>query len=299
MRSTARPILTDHSVDMDEQLLSVSSTKLFSHINVSKDLAPTNEDKPALRREVVSPQQFASSQDVLKALQSKPSFEVLRLCLAWLAPSQGDFNVKIPGPQATQIISTLVNEIVPIYWPLMSKPKAQNASERKLLVQCLSSVAGLGALCARLRMLLGAGSKSEDAKSQVSSKNVQCDILDVLGVLNRILRGKGTLEYLWQEIDVSVTRPVQRHLLTKELVSLLASAKIQSLAAEALIFCGISRDEDNLLNWLGEERVYSSWLGDNIAHLVQTVSEENADAYKLGASLLNRGFFLGYNGKLE
>ena len=283
---------------MDE-LLSVSSTKRFSHVNVSKDSAPTNEKKPALLEKVVAQQQFTSSQDVLKALQSKPSFEVLQSCLTWLVPSQGGFNIKIPGPKATQIISTLVNEIIPVYWPLINTSKAQHARERKLLAQCLSSIAGLGALCARLRMLLDARSESADTKSRIPSENIQGDILDVLGVLNQILRGKGTLEYLWQEIDVSVPRPVQRHLLTKELVSLLASGKIQSLAAEALHVCGISRGEDSLLNWLGEERLYCSWLGNNVTHLVKNAPEENVEAYKLGASLLNRGFFLGYNGKLE
>ena len=280
-----------------DDLLSISSTRHFSQDTeplLLSDIGQPDSPSPKPPKE-----QFESPADILQILQSKPSFESLQSCLDWLLNHDGEFDIHIPGPQATQIISTLVSDIVPAYWQMLKGPEIQHKREFWLLVRCLSSVAGLGALCVRIRMLLDTRRQDNDFKPQVSKSVWREDVRDVLEMLHMILKGKYTGKTLWHGIDRVIANPVQRHLLIKELASMLASGKILSLSAEALSICDLSRVENDELSWLGEGLVYSSWLGENIRHLLTNVTAEDVDICKLGTSLLLKGLSLGYGGKYQ
>ena len=284
-----------------EGLLSVSSTKRLSKKDDEELLKPAEIPQPTQTIQVPSDStsdlRIITSHDLLQTLQSKPSFEALKLCLQWLASPVDGFNIKIPGPQATRIISVLVNELTTDYWHVLRDDQgSRHVKERNLYVKSLSSVAGIGALCSRLRSLLDFGKQEQNTKAKITRKQLQNQIRDVLEIMHLVLRGKDTLENMWTEIRKKVNKPIQRQLLVKEIVTQIASGRILSLAAEALDFCELSRAGQHPLNWLGEGRVFSCWLGQNIRSTFEDVTDEDEDTRKLGASLLIRGISLGYSG---
>ena len=281
---------------MDE-LLTVFSTRRIPHDN--EQLTLTENTGQAQITETPSEVSLETSRDVIRALQSKPSFETLQLCLQWLSRAPNGFNVKIPGPQATQIISALVNEIAPNFWHLLKEENGRKYSnELKLLVRSLSSIAGIGALCARLRTWIAAGKQEETSKQKLPKSQVQSELRDALEVLHLVLRGKNTLRDLWQEVRNGSMKAIQRHLLGKELVSLVSSGKILSIAAETLEYCELSRHERDELSWLGEGKMFASWLGENARQLFKDTEEDNEDAQRAATSILVKALSLGYSGKL-
>ena len=276
-----------------EGLLNVSSTRRIS--DRQDHLTPATRPDTTKVVEDASEVNLNAPQDVLHALQSKPSFDVLRSCLDWLHEPHG-FNIRIPGPQATQLISVLVNEIISNFWPLL-KADRQHARELKFLVSSLSSVAGIGALCVRLRLLLDAGKVgkiSKDAKAKL-----QGDLRDALEVLHLNLRGKNILRTLWQGIEEGVSKVLQRQLLIKELIQQISSGKVLSICAEALEYCELSRAEKDDRSWLGDGKIYSSWLGENARQLFKRFDTDSADNQKLVASVVTKGLSLGNAGKVR
>ena len=234
--------------------------------------------------------------DVLQALKSEPSLNTLKSCLVFLSIKKGDFNIKVPSPQSTQIIYALVNDVLPAYWSFLANSESTGVRYQKLFLDCLTSVAGLGALIVRLRTLLTAS--HEDGPSKVGKKERIAVVRDVVEVFHRTLRGKKTLHKLLESIDEGISKPVQRHVLKKELVGLLSSGKILALCAEALIYCELPRAESHEVDWLGEGRIYASWLGENIHQAFVHAKLDGSDQSRMDSTVLSKGLLLGYGGRL-
>ena len=273
-----------------EDLLTVSSTKRVSRPEEEEHLSLAHHTEALKVAEPAPNVELKSSGDVLSALQNSPSFEVLRSCLRWLATPQEKFDIRVPGSQAAQIISALVNETIPNYWPLLN----ENLKERKLLLKSLTSVASLGAIYLRLRTLLN-NSRSESTTKVLKAENAR-QVQDCLEVLQQILKGRSTLQILWKNIQELVEKPIQRHMLWNELLGFVASSRILSLAAEGLIYCDSSSTEDYEPGWVGDGRLYASWLGTNANNLASNT--DDFEARKASATILGRALSLGYIGQV-
>lgn len=236
-----------------------------------------------------------SPEDALEALRAKPDEATLGRALCWLnRPAQkvDDFNIKKPGPRAAQIIFALVNDIVPDYWGNLSGQGGQNT---RLLVQCLRSVAGIGAITSRLRLLLTLLKDSQKpTQITVVSKTQPVEIL--LSVLETVLAKEDFLTTIWQSIQGYKTPSSQKSLQWKEFVSLMASGKVLSIASEANLALGDLSSNIKDWSWVGDGTQYSRWLGKCMQHALKAVNVDDVEGQKALSQLLSKGFTLGYKG---
>ena len=243
-----------------------------------------------------------SPQDALEVLKSKPDLDQLTRVLQRLDPARtrnDDFNIKVPGPKASPILYILVEEIIPSYWRVLKEGPSSNQSQQiKLIVRCLGSVAGIGVIITRLRVLLD--SKDETPK-EIKSEGVGNNpvVEDMLDVLQSVLCKNSFLLRTWEDIVSLVTNHSQRNLMWKELTSFVAGGRILSSASEADHKLNESSSSIRDRSWLGDGAQYASWLGKNIAYMITTPDQDNGEVQKALARVLERALKLGYTGEYD
>lgn len=234
-------------------------------------------------------------EDALEALRSKPDYATLAIALRWLertAPKLDDFNIKRPGPKAAQIIFALINDIVPDYWETL---RCESSQEKILLVQCLSSVAGIGAITSRLRLLLTLLKDSQKpAQVTVVSKTQPVEIL--LNLLETVLAKDDFITAIWHDIEGCNLPSSQKSLQWKEFTSLVASGKVVSVASETNRTLGDLSSSIKAGSWTGDGSQYAAWLGRCMQHAVQAVKDDDVEGQKALSQLLSKGLTLGYTG---
>lgn len=236
-------------------------------------------------------------EDALEALRSKPDYATLGRTLRWLnrtVQRVDDFNIKKPGPKAAQIIFTLINDIVPDYWETLS---AEGSKKTSPLIQCLSSVAGIGAIISRLRLLLG---QLRDAQkpAQVTSASKTHPVEILLSVLETVLAKEDFLTALWHDIESYNLPPSQKSLQWKEFVSLVASGKVLSIASEVNLTLSELSPSIKAGSWVGDGSQYAAWLGRCMQQTVITVKDDDVEGGKALSQLLSKGLTLGYTDQL-
>jgi telomere length regulation protein len=240
-----------------------------------------------------------SPREALEALRSKPDLNLLTRVLRFLDPSKTDtvgFNIKIPGSTAAQLNFVLVTDIVPDYWALLATPS--HAREQHLLLRCLKSVSGIGAILARLRFCLDAGNASK-TEENLDAKIIPRILEDLLNVLEALLHKDNLVSTIWHDIATSNSKPSQRNLLWKEFVSVVGGGRILALAAEAHQILRQQGSEIKHASWLSSGSEYSSWLGRNVIHMLRDSKSEEPEDLKPSAQLSGKAFSIGYTGELE
>lgn len=272
-------------------LLTPLHTRTRTEADHSEDqLVPVEAQKP--EKPVFT---IRNPEDVLEALRAKPDQATLGRALRWLSRTTeqvDDFNIKKPGPRAAQIIFTLVTVIVPDYWEVL---RGQGGHNTRLLVQCLSSVAGIGAITSRLRLLLTLLKDSQKpAEVTVVSKTQPVEIL--LNVLETILAKEDFLTTIWHDIEGCNLSSSHKSLQWKEFVSLVASGKVLSIASEANHTLGDLSSNIKDWSWVDDGSQYAKWLGGSMQHAVKAVKDDDVEGQKALSQLLSKGFTLGYTG---
>ena len=236
-----------------------------------------------------------SPEDALQALKSKPDHIALSRALRWLnrtASHDDEFNIKKPGPKAAQIIFTLVSDIVPDYWEILSDESGQ---EKSSLVQCLRSVAGIGAITSRLRLHLTLLKDSQKpAQVIVVSKTQPVEIL--LNVLEAVLAKEDFIAAIWHDIEGCNLSSSQKSLQWKEFSSLVASGKVLSIASEMNIALGDLSSSIKEWSWVGDGRQYAAWLGRCMQYAIEGVKDGDSEGQKALSQFLSKGLALGYTG---
>ena len=238
-----------------------------------------------------------SPEDALEALKSKPDYATLGRALRWLngtAQQVEGFNIKTPGPKAAQIIFALVNDIVPDYWETLSDGLGKKTS--LLLVQCLSSVAGIGAITSRFRFLLGL-LKDKQKSAQVNGVSKTHDVEILLNVLETIVAKEDFLTAIRHDIGSYNLLSSQRSLQWKEFVSLVASGKLLSIASEVNLTLGDLSPSIKAGSWVGDGTQYAAWLGRCMQHTIKALKDDKFEGQKALSQLLSRGLTLGYTGE--
>jgi telomere length regulation protein len=242
-----------------------------------------------------------SADYILEELKSKPDSDHLFQVLATLDPSSKEaatrqFDIRLPSPATAQILQVLVSTTIPDHWDsLKVKPKdakSRNAKVRAALLRCLCSVAGVSSLVAQLRTLITAA-RSSAQHAEGSSHHLQAR--DILAVLSALLKPKDFLLRLYAGISSAYDNGTKVQVAWKEFISLIASSKVLSIAAEALTIDKESSDSPSV-SWVGEGHSYATWLGQNICYMVSKTDPSNQERWKAIASLTSRALSLGYTG---
>ena len=280
---------------MDE-LLTVSSTRRFK----KDELESASGNQPTTGSNT-SAVDLSSVEAVLEALRSQPSLKTLAKCLRWLVQASTntcDFNIKVPGPKAAQVVYLLANDVLANFWPVLTDdPVIDGSSPRKDLVSCLSSLAGISALASRLKALtqaLNHGVKTDFAAEKRSAESLQVsETIDFL----QILLGKDLFLYrTWQDIDNFITKPIQRDLAWKELMRWLSTGKLVTIASAASAANSSSTVEETDELWIANGSQYSKWLGRNVIASAAKMEGKDPNQTKKLAQLLGKSLSLGYSG---
>ncbi|KAF3762602.1 hypothetical protein M406DRAFT_280743 [Cryphonectria parasitica EP155] len=273
---------------MDELLSPVSST-YYKPSGDEKPLEHVNRTPPQASS-VPSNFEASSIEDVIKALKSEPDYDVLISALRLLSCDNQKlrgFKIGSPGPEAAQVIQTLVTEIVPNYWTLLKESCVEDGNaDLDLLLNALRSLTGLNAILLRIRShIQEKKGETPEAKRSDVLLNLKID----LEVLSAILEGHGRVMGIWTAVSDGED-VVKRRIMSKEFVNVLGSGRIISLSAEAEAL--ISQDRTKL-SWIADGLEYSRWLAHNI--LAWSKEAQEPEGEKIVADLLSKVMHLGYS----
>ncbi|PGH01957.1 hypothetical protein AJ80_08939 [Polytolypa hystricis UAMH7299] len=233
---------------------------------------------------------ITSPEYVLEILKSSPSKEQVTKVLTYLdptKPSGKEFNIKSPTPLAAQILHLLITTVIADHWSSLESKTGASGDKPKLL-RCLSSVSGIGALVAHMRGLLAtlASSGQKSSGSQIVAGYL-------LSALSSLLKPQAFLLHIYVDITRLVHNHVQRQIIWKELISLLAAGKVLSAAAEA-VHAIKAVDARSSAMWLSEGNHYASWVGRSVYHMASRLQPEDVEGWKCLTQFSGRSLSLGY-----
>lgn len=244
-----------------------------------------------------------SPDNILSILKSRPDRFDLSRVLKRLDPANltGDeFNIKVPSSKAAEILHVLVSTTIPDHWSSLTAENGSKASSeggtklslslRAVLLRCLSSVAGVGALIAHIRTLMA--SQGQSNRNESNSGNVLI-IRDLLSVLSALIKPQAFLLHIHTDVIKLTESTVKRQIMWKELTALVGAGRILSTTAEAL---SALKDVEvpSSISWIGQGHAYASWLGRCICFMASKLQPSDTDAWKSLAMLCGRSLSLGY-----
>jgi telomere length regulation protein len=245
---------------------------------------------------------LSTPETALEILKSRPEesevFEVLRFLDPSVAAGKS-FDITIPGPVASQILQVLVSQTIVDHWSSLweqDEPGTLDRVERgrrlqAILLRCLSSVPGVGALIARLRLLL---SHQSSPGKGAQEPGTHAGIRELVIVLSSLLKPHSFLWHIYSDIAKNVQKRTEQKLLWKELTSFLAAGKVLSTSAEALKVVEASAPSKSL--WIGEGSSFAAWLGANISYMAIELQMHDSEGLSCLSSFMGRGLSLGYTG---
>jgi telomere length regulation protein len=282
-----------------EGLLAPITTTVKSDVVQQENLLVPVRTEPSHGGKQIS--SLNGPEDILEILKSKPDHEELSRVLRWLkstADAREGFNINIPGPKAAQVVYVLVNDIIPDYWATLSGKRTNKSTGERLLIRCLSSVTGIGAIVARLRQLLDR-LRTPLGQAEISGSNKFQPLEILLDVLEAVLDSDAFVASVWNDIDSYISQSSLKSLQWKEFVSLVASGKVLSIASEAnLALDAVSESVANG-SWVGNGFDYATWLGRNVKHTINTLPKNKIASDKALSQLLRKALNLGYTGQFR
>ena len=271
---------------MGDFLTAVSSVSLRPKSKV-QDLAV--EDPPLRKSEQqairISPK---TVDEVLEFIRSSPDEEPIISLLSFLnKKSKGDagFHIKIPSPSSAKVINELINTTLSDFWD-------SNDRFNSSILDCLRSVAGIGAILARLRLLTSRyGSTKQGGKGPEATK----PLADIISVFSQLLHVDGLAKDLLIDIEYLVENATKRTLLWKEFLSSVGTGRIISAVAEAEDTVK-SAGGTHKPSWLSDGSKYCAWLGRNVCTLMNDNGNDEI-AWKATAQLCSKALSIGYSGE--
>ncbi|RYP79893.1 hypothetical protein DL769_002726 [Monosporascus sp. CRB-8-3] len=219
----------------------------------------------------------SSPGEALEVLKGQPSYDSLLSVLRYLRKgTQGkhSFDVRIPNPQAAQVIHVLITEIIPNYWTVLTEGSS-----------------GINAVLTYLRALLREAKGDRRGPKQ---SHAIFTISFILGALSRLLQEDDGLKRIWIPIN-SLDNHTQVRPLRQEFITLFTSGKIVSLSAEAE---DVLRQAGKLQDavWTGDGKTYIDWLGRSLVEWIRAGLTD--DDSKLCAEIVARASRLAHSDNL-
>jgi len=257
--------------------------KSAAETSVSEEVTATNPRILAARITLKTPE------DALETLKSRPDSDSLEEVLIYLSRRQDrdDFSISVPSPSSAKITNELISTTIPDFWQDIGHLE-------KLMLDTLRTVAGIGAIVARLRSLT---SQYKPDKRVAQSSNAAQPISDLINVLSGILCSDDVTYHIFTNVKTLVQSQVKQDLLWKEYLTSVATGKIVSAVAEAEDVIG-TNDTDRKRSWLSDGSQYSAWLGRNVAYMARKTAESpDEPVMKAAAQMCGRALNLGYGGR--
>jgi telomere length regulation protein len=230
----------------------------------------------------IQPSSIDRPEDALQLLRSEPDTDSLLSTLKRVSTVDGfkdTFDIRRPSPLAAQIVNTIVSSIIPNFWSALEK------QDRRLITTCISNVAGLNSVIAKIQLLI---SQSKSSKAQDYAQALE----DLFSVANDLFQGENLASTVRTGLQESTTEKTKRDLAWKECSNLLGSGKVSNVLAEAedvLRSGGSKLSKSSMAN----SHEYAIWLGSNIAQILITESETPEEVQAHVAVLLSRALSLG------
>ncbi|KAL8995110.1 MAG: hypothetical protein Q9169_005093 [Polycauliona sp. 2 TL-2023] len=278
---------------MDELLVPLKTTKTQSSLgNPGETHLVDTEQRPV----EAAQGEITSSIIALEILRSRPKPTDLVQVTKWLHPrnsTENGFDIHGQTLQASQIIHTLVNDVLPDYWSLLNSDESkQNRRIREAIVLIISNVSGITVLTSRLKTLIGRKEVPKENHTAGDSGQVE-SMASTLSVLESILKPKDIVYAIWSRLCTS-SDPPRGRLLWKELVGLLGGGRVLSTVSEADAILNKSSDRIRERSWLSDGSKYCFWLGSNLHQLLVLPTVEKNDARKACVKMLERALTLGH-----
>ncbi|KAJ5225687.1 hypothetical protein N7468_006912 [Penicillium chermesinum] len=281
---------------MDDLLTAVKTVKQSNEPS-SATIQPNNRNDAAIKISFDLAGDLAPTQ-IIDLLKSRPSQEELSSVLATLDPYNKsrklNLDLRIPGPATTQILQVLVSTTIPDHWaPLSDGKHSKDVKSKSALLRCLSSVPGIAALLSQLRLLISARNSPQKAEASSGHATIQ----DLLSVTAALLEPQDFLFRLRKDIETLYQNPTRQKIAWNELLALVASGKIISVAAEALTCLNGAPPPASII-WISEGRSYAPWIGRNISLFISRLEPTDEPGLNSVASLTERSLSLGYSSLL-
>ncbi|KAL2041371.1 hypothetical protein N7G274_005753 [Stereocaulon virgatum] len=278
---------------MEGLLAPIKTTVRSDVVQQENFLVPVRTEPSHGRKQIFS---VNGPEDTLEILKSEPDHDELSRVLRWLkatADAREGFNINIPSPQTAQVVYVLVNDIISDYWATSSGRNTNKSTGERLLVRCLSSVTGIGAIVARLRQLLDQ-LRAPQGQAEISGINRFQPLGILLDVLEATLDSDAFVASVWNDIYSYISEPSLKSLRWKEFVSLVASGKVLSIASEASLALDAVSESVANGNWVGNGFGYATWLGRNMKHMINTLLKDRVASDTALSQLLSKALNLGY-----
>lgn len=135
---------------------------------------------------------------------------------------------------------------------------------------------------------------SNVAKTRACLAEAKKDLQHIQTLQNAL---KETLEPLWSA--PAVEELIKLPHLWKELLSLIASARIITVSAQAEAALSVSKDIQDQGIWLADGRAYSRWVGTGVVSLAKArdASDHDMQKWKAVSDLFAKSFGIGYAGR--
>ncbi|KAL8714808.1 MAG: hypothetical protein Q9220_001321 [cf. Caloplaca sp. 1 TL-2023] len=275
---------------MAELLVPLSTTKI-SHTNDGRDISSIDKTLEP------SHQDIQSADHVLNILKSQPRQEALLNVLIWLRRSKGNiegFNIHGQTPQASQIIHSLVNDVLSHHWRTIRDDWRPNACAMQVAIRSLhANVVGISIVVARLSDLLQR-SRNPGETLHTHRHEEAAHIADTLSLLDFVLYPTDTFFDIWTLLHFVPINPVRASLLWKELVPLLGGGRVLSVASEANDLVSKSEVHEGKHTWLSDNSKYCYWVGRNLDHMCIHLRDGGDTVQKAWAQMLERALSIGH-----
>ncbi|KAL8696762.1 MAG: hypothetical protein Q9224_002637 [Gallowayella concinna] len=238
-----------------------------------------------------------SPAQALEILKAHPQQEDLLVVLRWLrssSNSDSEFNIYGQTSQASQIIHTLVNEVLPDLWSSIHNDQTRKAHKiRKHTISILSSVGGISMITSRLTLLAKSKEHTEENRKAKEAGQTQA-LDDTLAVLESILESKDVIQSIWSRLCSCTSARIRQWQLWKELVALLGNGRVLSTCAEADDKLAKSGRTLRERSWLSDGTKFCSWVGLNLSYMIDIPGEKSNDLRKAWVQMLERALTLGH-----
>jgi telomere length regulation protein len=250
---------------------------------ISKRVVDTTSPTPFPSKSAeIPPSSIDRPEDALQLLRSEPDTDSLLSTLKRVSSIDGfkdAFDIRRPSPLAAQIINTIVSSITPNFWSALEK------QDRRLITTCISNVAGLNSVMAKIQLLI---SQSKSSKAQDYAQTLE----DLFSVADDLFQGDHLACMVWTGLQESTVDKTKRDLAWKECSNLLGSGKVSNVMAEAedILRSGGSKVSKSPV---ANSHVYAILLGSTIAQILITGNETHEEVQTHVAVLLSRALGLG------
>ncbi|KAI5204255.1 hypothetical protein E4T39_03715 [Aureobasidium subglaciale] len=268
---------------MGDFLTAVSSVSLRSKPHAESHIIPEAlPNRPKIRIIRNSP---TSVEEVLQILRSSPAEDVLNELLSFLtqgSQKSAGFDVRTPTPASAKVVTELINTTLPDFW-------GSDCQTDLLLIECLRSVAGIGAALAKLRFLI---SQHRSTQQVVQRSESIRPLSDTISVFSQLLNSDSLAQDVYSDIDRLIESQTKRTLLWKEFLTLIGTGKILATTAEAEDAIKAAGGEHEP-SWLSDGSKYSAWLGRNVCAMMRSTTTSD-DTSKAAAQLCGKALGIGY-----